>query len=255
MSAAAPTWSISLMSATSPAPFCWPWIASTATARSISSPANAPCPCANSPASSPPTSASPRGSASPSDPCRPSAPLRSPLRPPADQSAALPPAGGFLYQGPLLQRRQGRAELGFIPAQSPQDEIRDILADYRRRGWLWRPSADESRPESLADGADRPRIPRRARPAGQPAHPPLVRHLLRLQPPLRHVSQRGSPARRKRHDVPGSVPPRDRPGPPPCFRHLSAPPRRTAPQPAPARHDPVRPRQGIRCRFIPTAPC
>jgi nucleoside-diphosphate-sugar epimerase len=31
---------------------------------------------------------------------------------------------------------KARAELGCAPAQSRQDEIRDILADYRRRGWL-----------------------------------------------------------------------------------------------------------------------
>lgn len=34
---------------------------------------------------------------------------------------------------------KARAELGFAPAQTPQDEIRDILADYRRRGWLQPP--------------------------------------------------------------------------------------------------------------------
>ena len=32
--------------------------------------------------------------------------------------------------------RKARAELGFVPAQSFQDEIRDVIADYRRRGWL-----------------------------------------------------------------------------------------------------------------------
>lgn len=31
---------------------------------------------------------------------------------------------------------KARAELGFVPSQSLQDEISDIIADYRQRGWL-----------------------------------------------------------------------------------------------------------------------
>ena len=32
--------------------------------------------------------------------------------------------------------RKAREELGFAPVQDVQGEIRDILADYRRRHWI-----------------------------------------------------------------------------------------------------------------------